>query len=119
MILNATDIRAAYFCVAAVIRGRELHNHEVPPPVRALFNRLDAEVRMSRTRHESASDGRQSKHQDLIGVAEAAAVLGWSTRKVQRLAADLDGEMITGRWIFSKSKVDQYREGLADGGSRE
>lgn len=114
MILTGTDIRAAYWCAASVIRGRELHNHEVPPPVRALFNRLDAEVRLSRTRHESSSDRPQSE-QDLIGVAEAAAILGWSVRKVQRLASDLDGEMVACRWIFSRSTVNEYREGIADG----
>lgn len=115
MILSGADVRAAYWCAAQVIRGRELHSHQVPPPVRALFDRLDAEVRMSRARHESDSRTAQLGSDQLIGVNEAADILGWTKRKVQRHATDLDGKRVAGQWVFSRSAVIEYLEGGSGG----
>jgi hypothetical protein len=109
-------VRAAYYCVAEVIRLRQLGGIPVPDWLRRHYNHLDAEVRVSHTRQESEGS-RTYSESDLIGTGEAADMLGWNIRKVQRLAADLGGRRVAGRLVFSSFEVHEYAEGLEDGRS--
>lgn len=103
--LSDDDIRGAYYCCAEVLRGRRLRGQPVPSWLRALYDRLDNEVRASRTRQESGSAEPELKPDEWIGTAQAAVLLGWSRRRVQRRAADLDGQIVGGRWLFRESAV--------------
>ena len=65
---------------------------------------------MSVTGHETDGAAEQLG-EELIGTAEAAAILNCDPRHVRRLANDLDGRRINGRdWVFTKSVVKQYQE---------
>lgn len=47
-------------------------------------------------------------HDELIDSDQAASILGYSARYVRRIATDLDGQQICGRWAFSKQTVLAY-----------
>jgi hypothetical protein len=45
-----------------------------------------------------------------IDSAEAAGILEVTVRHVRRIAADLDGQCIAGRWMFLRHNVIDYAE---------
>ncbi|CPR11950.1 hypothetical protein BN971_03243 [Mycobacterium bohemicum DSM 44277] len=51
---------------------------------------------------------------ELITAKEAAEVLGLSKRQCQRIAADLGGRIVGGRWLFGRAAVSEYAEGRRD-----
>jgi Helix-turn-helix domain len=114
--LPADELRAAYYCVAEVVRRRQLSGQPIPHWLRRHFDRLDAEVRLSRSGQDSDSTVGQlvpsgPTSPSLISAYEAAQILGISKRQVQRLAADLDGEIVAGRWLFKRETVQTYAKG--------
>jgi excisionase family DNA binding protein len=117
MNLSSDDLRAAYYCVAEVLRRRQLVGQPIPEWMRRHFDRLDAAVRgLSRSGHQAAGAVEQLPHsgptsRSLISAHEAAQILGISKRQVQQLAADLDGQIIGGRWLFERETVETYAEG--------
>ena len=118
MRLADEEVRAAYYCASELLRSRRLGGRPIPLWLRRWHARLDAEVRLSRTRQEFDGAPAELTAEDLwIGTPEAAALLGWSLRQVQRRAADLDGQMIAGRYMFRESAVRTYREELRHGNS--
>lgn len=119
MRLSSDEIRAAYFAIAAFDRGRALAGRPVPPAVRALRDRLDLVVRcpMSHMRQENHCDRGELKA-EWIGTALAAQVLNWHPRRVQRHAADLDGQLVGGRLMFPTRAVEAYRNALQKKGQR-
>lgn len=110
MKLTAHEVRAAYYVTAAYRRS----GRHVPPSVAALCERLDREIRfgVSPTRHESDSAPSPLGNVEWIGTRLAAELLGWSLRRVQRHAADLDGRHVGGRLIFPRNSVEDYRDEL-------
>jgi hypothetical protein len=104
--LNAEDLEVAYYVFARFINGRLAAGKTLPAPVRPLFKRIEL---MSVTGHESESDTRELE-EELIGTAEVADILNCDPRHVRRLTNDLDGRQINGRWVFTKSVVEQYEE---------
>lgn len=114
---TAEKVRVDYYCAAEVVRTRRRIGQPIPGWLRRHYEQLEAEVRMSRTRQQIGCDGPSLNMMDKwIGSPEAAAVLGWSKRQVQRHAADLDGQIISGRWLFREAAVRQYAEGLRQDG---
>jgi hypothetical protein len=109
--LSDDDIRAAYYCCAEVLRGRRLCGQPVPAWLRRLYDRLDAEVRASRSRQENACQLPELEPDEWISAQQAATILSWSKRHVQRRATDLDGRIIGGRWLFRREDVIDYAEG--------
>ena len=105
------DLRESYYCASEVIRERRRRGQPIPVWLRQHHARLDAEVRMSRVGRESTSDRPQLKEDELITAREAAEILDVSKRQAQRLAPDLDGRIVGGRWLFSKAVVVGYAEG--------
>jgi helix-turn-helix protein len=119
MRLQHGEVQAAYYAVAGFIRQCNLGGRRPPPEVEHVFRRFDSHVRLSRGRHESgcaADDESLSEDETWIGSPEAAEILAWSKRQVQRHANELCGRIIGGRWLFRESDVIDYMEGLrADG----
>ena len=112
------ETRAAYRLAADVVRAKNLHREPIEAWLTILYNRLETRIRMSRARQETARGSAESDVQDgWIGSPQAAAILGWSKRQVQRLASDLDGRIASGRWIFRESVVREYKERMNDGSS--
>jgi hypothetical protein len=108
--LNRDETATAYHCVAAVLRGF----NTAPPPwaVSQLYDRLNSEVRSgSQPGHECCCGGEQSEQEKLISSRQAAELLGYSKRHVNRIATSLGGELIDGVRVFRLSQVLDYAEG--------
>jgi len=112
--LTERDLRRALFCVI------ELHERqrrkEAPgrapwtPEMIEKLCRAIAEVSQPR---QSEADGKShSKHADkLLTARQVSARLGWGVRRVQRRAAELGGELIDGRLLFSSAAIDEHTGG--------
>lgn len=110
--ISDADVAGAYYCAAALVRARQRTGEPIPQWLRQHYDRLDAQVRVSRPGHESGSDTGQSEPDELISAREAAMIIGCSKRQVQRLASDLDGaRIVDGRWLFRRDAVQDYAEG--------
>jgi hypothetical protein len=108
--LNRDEVNTAYHCVAAVIRGF----NTAPPPwaVRQLYERLNAELRRpSQSGPECCCGGEQSEAEKLISSRQAAELLGYSKRHVNRIAESLGGQVVDGSRVFRLSQVLDYAEG--------
>lgn len=104
MILSDTEIRAAYYATAELVRRRRRTGAPIPDAVRWFFDRLDRAIRDG---PESAKP-EDVPHQDGIGTGLAAAILGIPERQVRRIAADLEGTRIGRDWVFSRAAVEEY-----------
>ena len=111
MNLTGTDLTAAYYVTAEVVRHRQRTGQPIPQWLSRHFDRLGAEVRASRLGHESDRAAGQSQQDKMITTREVAAILGCSKRQAQRLAAELDGFFVGGRWLFKRNSVIEYAEG--------
>lgn len=101
--------RACYRLAAEAVRRKNLRREPIEAWLATLYDRLDIKVRMSRARQENGCPAAESEVNDSwIGSPEAAAILGWSKRQVQRCAPDLDGQIVAGRWLFRESLVKEY-----------
>lgn len=105
-----SGLKAAYYCCSEVMRSRQRTGQPIPSWLRQHYDQLDAEVRLSQSRHEFDCGGEQSEPENWITAKEAALMLGCSKRTVLRIAADLDGRMIGGRLLFEQSTVAEYAE---------
>jgi hypothetical protein len=79
-----------------------------------LIRRLELEVAVSSSRHEWDCVDSESEHDDWIGTADAARLLGWHPRQVQRRHADLNGRKVSGKLVFRESVVREYAEALTN-----
>jgi hypothetical protein len=109
-------LRANFYCAAEVLRSRQRTGEPVPAWLRQHHRQLDTAFRMSQSGHENCSDaGQLEKEKDvLITAREAAELLRKSKRQCQRLASDLGGQIVGGRWLFSRAAVVEYAEGIND-----
>ncbi|MDX1878217.1 hypothetical protein SBE55_10345 [Mycolicibacterium sp. 141076] len=77
---------------------------------------VELELAVTRTRQSERARDSCSKYEHWIDSTVAAGILGWSLRRVQRHAADLDGHKIaSGAWLFPATVVYEYAAGLKDG----
>lgn len=107
MNLNDDELRHLRYCVTFVMGQRT--PYEVRPWLQRLYDRLESELRMSRLRHDfDCNETELEVKTKQISAREAAMILGVSTRQVQRIAADLDGARIDGRYVFDESVVREY-----------
>ena len=118
MKLSDNEVRHLLFCVDEVRRGRSTGkiagNPQAPWLIR-LIRRLEIEVTLSRVRQDDEGDESPSKNEEIVGAREAATVLGWTVRQVQRRAADLEGrKLASGQLVFPAHVVREYAESLND-----
>lgn len=109
MKLTPTEIRAGVF----VMRLFRQSANRVPPSVAALAERLETAVRVgdaSPWRQSAPAEPSCSQRVELIGTAEAARILGWTMRRVQRHAADLDAVWLGDRLAYPAERVRELRE---------
>jgi hypothetical protein len=105
--------RKTLFCCAEELRARAAGKWPgVQPWLVRLVRHWELEVAVSSSRQEWEGSDSESEHE--IGTAEAARILGWHPRQVQRRAADLDAWKFAGALVFRRSDVEQYAEGLTD-----
>lgn len=114
MKLTPYEIRATVY----VLRLFQQTATQVPPSVAALAERLETAVRQgdaSPWRQSEQPSPTESEHDvELISTAEAAHILGWTMRRVQRHAADLDGRRLGDRLAYPADRVHEYRDALTD-----
>jgi hypothetical protein len=109
--VTAGELRAAYYCCAEVMRNRKRVGQPIPQWLRRHFDSLHHQILMSQSGDENGCGAEESDPMDLITALQAATVLGCSKRHVIRLAADLDSQLIGGRWLFNPNTVTAYAEG--------
>ena len=110
------ELRYLLYCCSAELRARRAGKPPgVQRPLVDLVRRLELELAVSDVRQEQ-DGGVSGSEYEAIGSQEAADILGWTTRQVQRRAADLDGRKTNPRcWVFPKRSVLDYREAMSDG----
>jgi helix-turn-helix protein len=104
-------LRFNYYCAAEVVRNRQLSGQPVPNWLKQHHSRLHAEV-LSCTRREidcEADEVGQSAH-EWFDSREVATMLLISPRQVQRLAGELGGRLVGGRWVFNRSAIEAFSE---------
>lgn len=101
--MNLTDDQAAAvrYVVADTIRRRRLGGVPIPGWLRSL------DVEMSSRGLESTAAQSDSVQQP-ISSAQAAKLIGCTRRHVSRIANDLDGLLVAGRWMFDPATVAEY-----------
>lgn len=116
MTFTPDELRHLLYCASEELRARNAGKSPGPAPwLRNLVRRLQLEVAVSESGHPIDDADPESEQQDeRITARQAAAILGLSKRQTQRLANDLEGELIDGRWEFRLSAVTEYAEGLTD-----
>jgi hypothetical protein len=106
--LSNSEIRTAYWCLATMIRARR---HDVPRPVADLYDRLDAEIRVSACGQQSSCDTQDSGTLSTMQVAE---VLRRSEKWVRRHRELLGGHKDGDRWRYPRATVAEYEGRAAD-----
>jgi hypothetical protein len=109
--------RAAVYCASGLIRDRQLRGEPVPSWLRQHHAQCESALAaLSRSGHQIDRAPAQLK-QEMITAQEAADMLGCSKRQAQRLASDLDGQLVGGHvWVFSRAAVVEYAEGKRNAG---
>jgi hypothetical protein len=102
--LDDSDRACAWYCVVEVINNRRFKGQPVPDWLLRYHDRLN--LALSKSGQDLEAVPAQSEQ--LITAAEAATMLNCSARKAKRLAADLDGQNIGGRWLFNRAVVREY-----------
>lgn len=102
--LDHEQFRAVRYCVAETVRRRLLCGAPVPAWLRKLHQQLTSSV------CGTDSTVPQQESIEAIDTDEAAKILGCSTRYIRRIASDLDGQRIAGRWIFNRATVTEYAD---------
>jgi len=106
--IDRARLRESLYCANEVIAERRRRGQPIPGWLREHHAGLATEWLMSESGHESDCGERPLAKDELIPVSEAAEILGISERQARRLSADLDGRIVGGRWVFSKSAVIEY-----------
>ena len=113
MKLNPAEMRTVVYL------ARRYRNSGEPmwPPVTALSKRLETAVLQgdaSPWRQPPRHDQPHLERVEFIGTRLAAKLLGWSERRVQRHAADLDGRRVGDRLVYPAHRVAEYADHLND-----
>jgi hypothetical protein len=106
MEISESQARLIRDCVTETVLRRQHLGAPIPQRVRDLL------AYVSSSGHQGVSCGTESTQDpdDLIDTETAAEILGCTRRHARRLVADLDGQSIAGRWVFSRSAVEEYAE---------
>jgi len=107
--LTRDELRAALWACSEAVRRRQIGGVSCPPQVLALRDRLNrAWVSSSRQQNGAALTDSTVCAQQQVGTREAAALLGWTERRVQRRAGLLRGQQVAGRWVFQRAEILGY-----------
>lgn len=117
MTLTADQLQLAIFCAHEERQAR--HRGKPPGPqawndqlIEALCRELAA-LSASPSRQSEVVGLRELQREDSIGSGDAAVLLGWNLRRVQRHAGRLGGRRISGKLVFQRSTILEHCEGAA------
>lgn len=106
MELSTEQAALLRYVTAEFVRRRQLTGQPIPARVHRLF----AEVSAHGTSRREAEQHSTPETDELIDTVQAAQILEVSTRRIRGIAADLDGQQIAGRWIFTRAAVTEYAQ---------
>ena len=106
MNLTEDQVQMAIYAVRDLITRRTLGGQPIPHG----FHAFPRQLATSAHGTESSTDGPPLTPDELIDTNEAATILNCSTRWVRHICNDLDGQNISGRWLFSRHNVVEYAE---------
>ncbi|MGB3697858.1 MAG: hypothetical protein WBA05_10545 [Gordonia sp. (in: high G+C Gram-positive bacteria)] len=102
MMLTPDQANLLRYVVAEFVRRRLITGQPVPNQVRRLLTAAS-------TAHGTPDDLRPTQSDtELIDSEQAAELLNCTPRYVRKIAADLDGQQVAGRWIFHRHNVTEY-----------
>ena len=122
LVLAGEDLRL----VVAVLRGAQAARTRAGVPPHAQIDALvrlaggvtqdhptaDVSAPMAAT-GQTDTDAEGDGHHGFMSTTEAATVLGCSERQARRLARDLGGRRVGGRWLVARDAVLERRDGRA------
>ena len=111
VLLTGPALTDAYYLVAAGIRYTRHNGHPIPARFETLLTVIGEQRAKSQPGQCDTLTPAPRQHcetEELIGSQQAADILGVSKRQTQRLAADLDGRLAGGHWVFDKKAVEAY-----------
>lgn len=115
MTLDERFLRLALWCANQELTARRGGKTPGVQPWNAeLVRALKLELAVSGSRQDDVVGVQLSKHEEWIGCRDAATILGWTTRQVQRRASGLEGRKTSAGWIFPASVVEEYAKGLTN-----
>lgn len=109
-VISRARLRAALYASARLCREATIAGRPVPREVVELRDWAEREWRQpspARQRIEAA-EVELDANLRRVGTREAAHMLGWTTRRVQRHADMLDGQMVAGRLVFRVCDLHDY-----------
>lgn len=115
MNLTEEQIQLALYAVRDLLARRALGGQPIPTGL----DRLHEQLATSAHGTENGVAERQSTTEELIDTTEAAAILNCSTRWVRQIRHDLDGQNISGRWVFKRQTVVEYADLKGGTGDRD
>jgi hypothetical protein len=114
--LTDVEVRQSFYCIGEELRARAAGKPPGPQPwLVKLARRYWLEVSSTRQQFDGGRPELSHEDDNPIGTVEAASILRWNIRKVQRRSDDLDGRKIGGRLVFSESAVREYAGALTHG----
>src|SRR5262245_24813481 len=112
--LTEDEVQTVRLLARYLLEAQRQGSRTLSAPVMALFSRAETAL-LGRPRiasdsgsSECASAEESKRDSNLIGVTEAAELLGCSERRVRQIAADLDGTKVGRAWLFSRVGVAEY-----------
>lgn len=109
---SVTELKQILYCCAAEDRARKAGKPPGPQPwLSRLIRRLELDIATSADGSDIGCGREESVEKAPISAAEAAALIGCSSRYLRYIAeADLGGVKVAGRWVFNEDMVREYAE---------
>ena len=109
--LTREEISWARAALAETMIRRHRTGEPVPPQLPSLLRRFDDILTSKAGSADGTSDADGTEHLDLIGTAEAAAIIGTSEERARRIAPQLGAYRVGGQWIFRRADVIEHKLG--------
>ncbi len=107
LLITGRDIEVLAYAVRLAQQSRRRNGL---PPAKALDALAAAAAGVSAVGHPDIETEANYKT-DLMDIDEAAGMLGCSTRQARRLAPQLGGRLVGGRWLVDRLAVAEHIEG--------
>lgn len=106
VLLTGDAITALRYAIRVAIASRRRNGLPVPASLAEL-----AAATSEPGQSDSEPAPTQHDSSDLIDIMEAATMLGCSNRQARRLAPQLGGRIVAGRWLLDRAAVTEHIQG--------
>ncbi|MGV0607376.1 hypothetical protein [Mycolicibacterium sp. XJ1904] len=108
MILSRYQVDVAVYGLRQAIELSRLCGVRVRRELPEVLQQVD-DLLMFAGEHDSNSATGELNLDDLLGAKAVAAELGCSPQHVGRIADDIGGVVVEGRWVFRRQDVETYK----------